>query len=145
MLCGSFVGIRATHTKAHFTRAVLEGVAMSLMHSKKLLDEIGMPHNATGTVIGGGAKGPLWRQIVADALGMTLVHTESSDSSLGSAMLAGLAVGVFKTPKEAVQACIRVIGTTEPNPENTAKYQNVFEEYDRIHDALAPIYDGRDV
>lgn len=145
MLCGSFVGIRATHTKAHFTRAVLEGVALSLMHSKKLLEEIGMPHNAVGTVIGGGAKGPLWRQIVADALGMTLIHTESSDSSLGSAMLAGLAVGVFETPRAAVNACIRVIGTTEPNPENTVKYQKIFEEYDRIHDALAPIYDGREV
>ena len=144
MLCGSFVGIRATHTKSHFTRAVLEGVAFSLMHSKQLLDQIGMPHKKEGTVIGGGAKAPLWRQITADALGMTLVHTESSDSSLGSAMLAGLAAGVFKTPKEAVKACIRVIGKTEPNPENTEKYKKIFEEYDRIHDALAPIYDGRE-
>lgn len=145
MLCGSFTGVRATHTKAHFTRAVLEGVAMSLMHSKQLLDEIGMPYNNVATIIGGGAKGPLWRQITADALGMTLNHTESSDSSLGSAMLAGLAVGVFKTPREAVNTCIRVIGTTVPNEENTRKYRAVFEEYDRIHDALAPIYDAREV
>ena len=42
LLCGSFIGIRATHTKAHFTRSVLEGVALSLLHSKKTLEEIGI-------------------------------------------------------------------------------------------------------
>ena len=143
MLCGSFTGMRATHTKAHFTRAVLEGVSLSLLHSKKTLDEIGISYNSVGTLIGGGAKGSLWRQITADALGMSLRVTESSDSSLGSAMLAGLAVGVFATPSEAVNKCIKEVSVTHPIPENTEKYQKLFEEYVRIHDALAPIYDAR--
>lgn len=143
MLCGSFTGMRATHTRGHFTRAVLEGVSLSLLHSKKTLDEIGIPYNSVGTIIGGGAKGPLWKQITADALGMTLRVTESSDSSLGSAMLAGLAVGVFATPREAVNKCIKEVSVTHPIPENTEKYQKLFEEYVRIHDALAPIYDAR--
>ena len=143
MLCGSFTGMRATHTRGHFTRAVLEGVSLSLLHSKKTLDEIGIPYNSVGTIIGGGAKGPLWKQITADALGMTLRVTESSDSSLGSAMLAGLAVGVFATPREAVNKCIKEVSVTRPIPENTEKYQKLFEEYVRIHDALAPIYDAR--
>lgn len=140
LLAGSFVGIRSTHTKAHFTRSVLEGVAFSLLHSAKAMREIGVPLADRATLIGGGAKSPLWQQITADCLGMTLRLTESSDSSLGSAMLAGVAVGVFATPQAAVSACVRETGTVTPDPENTAKYAALFARYVKIHDALAPIY-----
>ncbi len=140
MLAGSFVGFRATHTKAHFTRSVLEGVAFSLLHSKKALCEIGVPLSNEATLIGGGSKSPLWSQITADCLGMTLHITKSSDSSLGSAMLAGLAVGIFSDAAEAVERCIRKCKTVTPNLENTAKYEKLFEKYVKIHDALAPVY-----
>lgn len=142
-LCGSFIGVRATHTKAHFTRSVLEGVALSLLHSKKTLEEIGITLSSKATIIGGGAKGELWRQITADCLGMELVKTVSSDSSLGAAMLAGVAMGVFASCEEAVAACIKVESVTTPIRENTEKYRQLFEEYVAVHDALAPIYQRR--
>ena len=142
-LCGSFIGIRATHTKAHFTRSVLEGVALSLLHSKKTLEQLGVPISGRATIIGGGAKGALWRQITADCLGLELVKTVSSDSSLGSAMLAGVAMGVFATPQDAVKACSKTESVTIPIKENTEEYQRIFEEYVAVHDALAPIYHAR--
>lgn len=142
-LCGSFVGIRAHHTRAHFTRSVLEGVSLSLLHSKKTLEELGLPLGKRATVIGGGAKGQLWRQITADCLGMELLKTVSSDSSLGSAMLAGVAMGVFASPQAAVDACIKVESVTIPMEANTKAYERIFEEYVTIHDALAPIYQKR--
>ena len=142
-LCGSFVGIRATHTKAHFTRSVLEGVSLSLLHSRKTLEELGLPLGKRATVIGGGAKGKLWRQITADCLGMELVKTVSSDSSLGSAMLAGVAVGVFASAQEAVKKCIKTESVTTPIPENTRQYETILKEYIAVHDALAPIYQER--
>ena len=140
MLCGSFTGIRATHTRGHFTRAVLEGVSLSLLDSKLYFDSLGVTHKPIATLIGGGAKGALWRQITADVLGMTLRVTESSDSSLGSAMLAGVALGVFKDAKEAVSLCIKEKSITVPCPENTEKYRKIFERYKRIAEALSPIY-----
>ena len=143
MLCGSFTGIRAGHTKAHFTRAVMEGVSLSLLDSKRVLDASGIRHNAEATLIGGGAKGALWSQITADVLGMTLRTTQSSDSSLGSAMLAGVAFGVFADFSDAVHACVKPKAVFTPNPENTAKYAEVFQVYRQIHDALAPIYAER--
>lgn len=143
-LCGSFIGIRATHTKAHFTRSVLEGVAYSLLHSKKTLEAIGIAPKGRATIIGGGAKGTLWRQITADCLGIELVKTVSSDSSLGSAMLAGVAVGVFADCDEAVKACIRTESVTPPIAEHTKEYEALFEEYVAVHDALAPIYQARE-
>lgn len=142
-LCGSFIGMRANHTKAHFTRSVLEGVSLSLLHSKKALEELGISLNNRATIIGGGAKGALWRQITADCLNMELVKTVSSDSSLGAAMLAGVAVGVFLTPEMAVRACIRTESITKPIAAHVEKYEKLFEEYVAVHDALAPIYQKR--
>ena len=142
-LCGSFTGIRATHTKAHFTRAVLEGVAYSLMDCKKYLDTLNIPYNAVATAIGGGTKGKLWRQILCDALGITLKTTESSDSSLGSAMLAGISTGVFENAADAVNKCVKAVDITLPNAKNTTVYEQNFEVYKKIHDALAPIYGDR--
>ena len=143
LLCGSFIGVRATHTKAHFTRAVLEGVSLSLLDSKRYLDGLGISYDSVATLIGGGAKGKLWSSITADVLGIPLRITESSDSSLGSAMLAGIAVGIFKDAKTAAELCVKVKDTVYPNKENTEKYGVIFEEYKRIHDALAPIYKER--
>lgn len=142
-LKASFTGAGAGHTKAHFTRAVLEGVAFSLLECKRYLDALGIPHAKTATLIGGGAKGKLWRKIVSDALGITLRTTESSDSSLGSAMLAGIAVGVFKDPIDAVNKCVKEKDTVTPDAENTKLYEKLFDEYKAIHDALAPIYNKR--
>lgn len=144
MLCGSFVGVRATHTKAHFTRAVLEGVSLSLLDSKRYLDGLGIPYRSdVATLIGGGGKGELWAQITSDVLGLPLRTLESADSSLGSAMLAGVAIGVFDSPLDAIARCVKAKRLTEPNPKNTEQYAEIFEEYKKIHDALAPIYGER--
>jgi len=121
----------------------LEGVSLSLLDSKLYLDSLNIPYDSAATLIGGGGKGKLWRQITADVLGIALKTTESSDSSLGSAMLAGIAVGVFKDAKTAAEICVKQKDITYPNPENTAKYRKVFEDYKKIHDALAPIYQER--
>ena len=140
LLSGSFTGVRATHTRAHFTHAVLEGVALSLLDNKMYLDTMDIPYNSVATLIGGGAKGRLWAGITADVLGITLRITESSDSSLGSAMLAGIAVGVFSSAEEAAEKCVKTKDMIYPNKDNTEKYRRIFEKYKKIHDALAPIY-----
>lgn len=145
MLCGSFTGVRATHTKAHFTRAVLEGVCYSLLDAKLALDEIGMEYQDVATLIGGGAKGALWRQIAADVLGVTLKVMKNSDSSFGSAMLAGIAVGVFQDAKDAVDKCVEVKDIAYPDMERHQMYQELFKEYKRIHDVLAPVYREREL
>ena len=69
-----------------------------------------------------------------------LLEVENSDSSLGAAMLAGVACGVFSDFDEAAGKCTRILSRTEPDPETHAFYQKQYEVYARIHDALAPIY-----
>ena len=141
-LCGSFIGVRSGHTKAHFTRAVLEGVCLSMLDCKTALENTGIPHKDTAVVIGGGGKSPLWRQILADVLGITLVQRKYSDSSFGTCMLAGVAIGVFESPEAAVNKCNVAVSETAPNMENHKKYAEIFKKYKAVHDALAPIYHG---
>ena len=93
-------------------------------------------------IIGGGGKSPLWRQMVSDALGLELVEMKHTDSSLGSAMLAAIAVGIFDSPQAALAACNEVVSRTLPNADNTAKYAEVFKKYKAVQKALEPIYNG---
>lgn len=139
-LCGSFTGIRGGHTKAHFARAVMEGVAMSMLDCMKTLDSLGISHDSAARIIGGGSKSPLWRQITADCLGIELSVGDNTDSSFGSAMLAGIAAGFWKNEKDALAHCSKVVSTTAPNSENTKKYAEIFKKYKRIHDALEDVY-----
>lgn len=142
-LCASFTGVRATHTKAHFSRAVLEGVVMSLVDCKKYLDTLGITYNKRATLIGGGAKSPLWSQMAADALGIELRIAENSDSSLGAALLLGVALGVFADFREAVNLAVKIKKTVIPNPENSEKYEKIFEKYKKIQSALSQIYNEK--
>lgn len=139
-LCADFVGVRASHTKAHFTRAVLEGVAMSMRDCMEELGRIGIPHEKTAIIIGGGGKSPLWRQILSDALGMTLISKRYADSSLGSAMLAAVAVGMFESYAQAQECCNAVVAETHPRAENTRRYDNLFARYKAVQKALEAIY-----
>lgn len=140
LLCGSFTGLRAGHTKAHFSRAVLEGVALSLLDCKKELERAGIPISSAATIIGGGSHSSLWRQITADVLGMELRQTENSDSSFGSAMLAGVAAGAFRDLSDALERCSKTLSVTTPDPARTREYAALYECYRQIHDALAPVY-----
>lgn len=139
-LCASFIGIRSGHTKGHFTRAVLEGASLSMKDCMNTIEAFGIPHADTAIIIGGGGKSPLWRQITSDILGIKLVVMKYTDSSFGSAMLAGVCIGFWSSPENAVATCNEQLSVTEPNPENTKLYEKVFEKYKKVHDALVDIY-----
>ena len=138
-LKGSYTGISSHHTTAHFTRATLEGVAMSLKDCLGVLEELGVSMKRV-RIIGGGAKGMLWRQIVADVLGIEMEKVEVDDSSFGTAMLAAVGIGWFDSFAQAAEACVRIESVSRPDPENQQVYETLFRKYKKIHDALAPIY-----
>jgi xylulokinase len=139
-LRASFIGISSSHTKAHFARAVMEGVAFSLLDCKQYLQARGLPISDRAAVIGGGAKSALWRQIVADVLDLSLVVTERNDSSLGSCMVAAVAIGYFESLEDAIRKTQKIISVTEPNKENAEIYQKAFKRYKKIGSFLSELY-----
>ena len=142
-LRGSFIGVGAGHTKAHFARAVMEGVAMSLLDGIEYLKAKGVEVGKRAYIIGGGAKSKVWRQIIADALNLTLIQTENNDSSFGSAMCAGISAGFFRDFDEASAICQKVLGETKPIAKNTEKYRKIFKKYKKISEFLAEIADEK--
>jgi xylulokinase len=138
-LRASFTGISSSHNKSHFARAVLEGVAFSLLDCTGTLEEEKLAMRRT-RIIGGGAQSVLWRQIVADILGIPLEKARVDDSSFGSAMLAGVGLGWFKNFKEAAEQCIEVDSVINPDREKHDFYADQFQTYKKIHDVLAPVY-----
>ena len=85
----AFVGLTAGHTRAHLVRAVLEGVAYSLKDTFTLFAELGIPVKGV-RLGGGGARGPLWREIQAAVYGHTAdVLVAEEGGAFGAALLAG--------------------------------------------------------
>ena len=86
-LKASFTGVTMRHSREHFARAVLEGVAFSLLDCVSVFEETLSVSFGDIRIIGGGAKSLLWSQIVCDVLGMPASKPEIDDSSFGGAML----------------------------------------------------------
>ncbi len=138
-LKGSFIGISSYHKKSHFNRAVLEGVAYSLKDCLLALRGLGIRLDHA-QILGGGAKSSLWCQIASDILEIPLTTVSSCDSATGSAMLAGIASGIFASFEECSELCVHPGRTYIPNTELRPIYREGFRYYQAIHDALAPIY-----
>lgn len=137
---GDFFGITMMHEKGHFARALLEGVAFSLYDCLQVLS--GFNKNmADIAIIGGGAKSPLWCQIVCDVFGLEVKQPEHAESSFGGALLAGVGVGAFASELEAAEKCIRIKKSYKPDPENHKKYERLFELYRKVVAASEPIWE----
>jgi xylulokinase len=133
----AFVGITASHTRAHFLRAVLEGVAFSLEDSFTLFAELGIPVERI-RLGGGGARGPLWRQIQADIYGHDVEILEAEEGgAFGAALLAATGVKAWPTV-EAACATIKVKETIPHRNADTMKA--AYAIYRRIYPALRDIY-----
>lgn len=135
----AFVGIKATHTLAHFTRAVLEGVAFSLRDSFTLFDELGIPVNGV-RLGGGGARGPLWREIQTDVYGYpTELLVAEEGGAYGAALLAGVGVKTWDSVDEACSTALEVAQRLTPGPERVRAYNSAYAAYRRVYPALRDI------
>jgi xylulokinase len=140
-LRASFVGATMKHHKGHFVRAVMEGVAYSLLECLNVIQGLDMPVAGEAVRgIGGGAQSPMWRGILCDVLGMPIAKAEVDDSSFGAAMFAAVATGAFKDPVEAADRCVKILGTSQPDMDNHKQYLKYFTIYKKVQAALQPIY-----
>ena len=138
-LRASFTGVSISSTRGDFVRALMEGVAFSLRDCYRTLEEMRLPMKRI-FLIGGGARSPLWSEIVANVFNRPVSVPQPGDASFGACLLAGTGIGVFPDVKAAVAKCLRIDRTVEPDPAAAVKYDHLFTCYRRIHDALAPTY-----
>lgn len=136
---GAYIGLTLRHDKRHLVRAVLEGVAYGLRDSLELMRAIGVEINQVRTS-GGGARSHLWRQIIADVFDSEIVLTNVTEgAAFGSALLAGVGAGVYRSIDEACAATVRITDTVEPGP-NKSIYTDHYSIYNSLYPTLAPTF-----
>jgi xylulokinase len=138
LLRADFIGLTISHTRAHFARALYEGIAFSIRDLLTAARELGLEFG-TIRLMGGGARSPLWRQIMADVTGLVVERTESGDASFGAALVAGIGAGVFSSPQEAIEKCVRLKDQNPPDEKNHLFYSELFEIYKQAQAVLAPL------
>jgi xylulokinase len=138
---GGFVGLQVTHTRADLIRATLEGISMNLrtilqsfLDAEARIDEV--------ILIGGGAKGNLWRQILADVFGRPTLRPRLLDeaTSLGAAIAGGVGVGLFPD-FSIVNQCTEIVARHTPDPEAQKMYDQLYPIFLKTYENLVPVFD----
>jgi xylulokinase len=138
---GAWIGLTTRHDRAHLTRALLEGVAFGLKDIFCLMRDAGLGSIEQVRLSGGGAKSPLWRQILADILGVELVTVNTTEgAAFGAALLAGVAAGTWPDADTACAQTIFVKDRISPNEANIKLYQSLHQQYQNLYPTLKPIF-----
>jgi xylulokinase len=137
---GGWIGLTAKHTRADLIRALIEGVAYSQKDGLDLVAALGVNVRSV-RASGGGARSPLWRQILADIFGTQVVTMASDEgSALGAAILAMVATGEYSTVEEACRAIVRERDIVEPRAEEAKSYAAGHAVYRSLYPALKPLF-----
>ena len=140
-LRAAFVGLTARHTRGHLTRSVLEGVAFGLRDNFRLLEDAGLPAPREVRLSGGGARSPIWRQILADVLGVELATVQTTEgAAYGAALLAGVGAGMWASAEEACATTIRAEEVISPRADQVEAYSRLHERFRELYPILAPYY-----
>ncbi len=136
----AFIGLLAQHRREDMLRAVLEGVTMNL---NIILDVFKEYYDVSELiVIGGGAKGDVWRQIMADVYNTRILTPNYLEeaTSMGAAVTGGVGTGIFKD-FTVIKKFIQIKDINEPSKENHLRYKKLIPVFDESYYALTSIYE----
>ncbi|MDH7487292.1 MAG: FGGY-family carbohydrate kinase [Anaerolineae bacterium] len=137
----AFLNLSADHRREHMLRAVYEGVAYNLRWMLELVSGLYGFQLPVLRLIGGGARGAPWMQILADVTGKQVetVANPLEAGAVGAALVAAVGLGMypgFPALKEVVQ----VARVFEPNAANAAVYDALFGIYKQVYRSLRGAY-----
>ncbi len=126
---GTYYGISLSHGKAHFIRAILEGIAFQYLEAFSMLRELNIKVEEL-SMVGGETKSELWNQIKADVLRIKIrVPEVDNAAALGAALLAGTGTGQYSSLKKAVESAVRLRKVYVPDEDKHKAYRRIYEEY----------------
>src|SRR5271157_183716 len=137
---GALVGLAMPHGQAEFARAVLEGVALHLGLILEVLRSQGVQLSRL-ILIGGGARSAVWRQILADVLGLSIWVTARTTeaTALGAVVAGGVGVGLF-ADFNVVDRLVSLAAAEHPDPARHEQYVTLLELFRQTYAALDPIF-----
>ena len=137
---GAFIGMTLGHKRSDMLRAVLEGVTYNLCIIADIF-RAHVPFDSV-TVIGGGAKGAVWRQMMADIYNCRIekLNVLEEATSMGAAVTAGVAAGAFDN-FDVIDRFISVDHTHEPNADAVSKYDKIKPIFEKCYHSLTGVYE----
>ena len=136
---GAVLGLNAGTTAIELYRGCMEGVAYEMYLNLQALKDTGV-HFKKLHATGGGARSGEWMQIKADVLDLPITSLKTSDAgTVGSAMLTGVALGVFKDLPDAARHMVEEMETYEPRRAMHEKYMAIYTRYKEVYNAVRPL------
>ena len=136
---GAILGLTVATTAADLYRACMEGVVYEMRLNYEALSGSGIRFTRLNTT-GGGAKSKLWMQMKADVLNLPITALKTVDAgTVGSAMLTGIAVGLFSDLSDAASHMVQERETYYPREEMHKKYMVIYERYKAVYNAVRPL------
>jgi xylulokinase len=135
-----YFGLTMGHTRAEIIRATLEGITFNL---KIILDSFNQQGAQIKSIraIGGGAKGRIWRQIMADIFGIPVQRPAllAEATSFGAALAGGIGMGLYKG-WEMAEIHTLILDEIQPDPQRCAQYEKLYEIFIKAYRAFEPLY-----
>lgn len=137
----SFLNLSADHTRENLLRAVYEGVAYNIRWIVEIVEKefkFPLPHLR---VIGGGAKGKPWMQILADVThrNVEAVCAPQDAGAVGAALIAAVGLGIYPD-FESLKKVVKIEETFEPQEKNCEIYDSLFHSYQEVYSNLRGFY-----
>jgi xylulokinase len=133
---GAFVGLSLAHTRAHMSRAVIEGICFGLRDSLSILRGLSSTIEQV-LVTGGGAKSAFIRKMQADVYGLPVVRVSPEEGPpYGAALLAAVGVGAFANVAAACQNTLTRLDSEPFDSKLHHAYEEPYERFQALYPAL---------
>lgn len=139
---GAVIGFGDVHTRAHFYRAILEGLAYALREGKERTEKRSGVKITDLRVAGGGSQSDAAMQLTADIFGISACRAHIYEASaLGAAIVAAVGVKIHPDFKTAVKEMTHLGKVFDPNPQTREIYDGLYKEvYRKMYGRLKPLY-----
>jgi len=140
---GVFFNVSLSHTKAHFIRAILEGVAFQYLETFGILENLGIKIESA-SMVGGETKSDVWNQIKADILGIEIRIPEVDDAAaLGTALLAGTGTCEYTDLRRAAEETVRIKKIYKPDVKIRQLYLEAYRRRREAYPFIEKAYETR--
>lgn len=140
---GSIIGFGDVHTRAHFYRSILEGLAYSLREGLERTEKRSHVPITSLRVAGGGSQSPGALQITADIFGLPVSKPHVYEASgLGAAIDVAVGLNMHPDFETAVSEMTHIGETYLPDQSTHKMYSNLYDRvYKKLYKQLKPLYD----
>ena len=133
---GALIGMSLAHSRAHISRAVLEGICFGLRDSLEILRSLRLPLKQV-LLTGGGARSPLLRRMQADIYGLQVRQVNREEGpAYGAALLGAVACGAFKNLAAACNATLKRLAPLKPDAKAHKIYDAPYARFRALYPAL---------